>query len=96
MEEKDIKQTAKTTLLDLGVNVKLINKYLDKIFIKNHNIDVNTLVKLVYKQAILDDMNYEEEIDSLDKIDKSGFYKIDKDNNESKYESLKKDRFIKL
>lgn len=96
MEEKDIKQTAKNKLLDLGVNAKLVNKYLDKIFIKNPNIDVNTLVKLVYKEAMLDYSNHEDEIHSSDKIDKSGFYKIDKENNELKYESLKKDGFIKL
>jgi len=96
MEEKDIKQSAKTTLLDLGIKKNLINKHLDKIFIKNPNIDVNTLVKLVYKEIILYDINYEEEIDTSNKVDNSDFYKIDKDNDESKYESLKKDGIIKL
>lgn len=96
IEEKDIKQIAKSKLLDLDVNIKLINKYLDKVFIKNPNVDVNTLVKLVYKEVVLDDINNEEEIDKSDKVDKSKFYKIDKDNNKSKYDLFKEDEIIKL
>lgn len=94
-EERDIKQIAKLRLLELDIKVKNINKYLDKMFIKNPNIDANELVKLVYKEILLSDIN-EEQTYKTENVDNSDFYKIDKENNESKYESLKKDGIIKL
>lgn len=93
-EEEDIKSTAKCKILDLGYKSKKIDKYLDRIFVKNNKIDANELAKLVIKEIVLEDIN-----DKGDKSNKeidTSFYKVDKNSNKSKNESLKDAGYIKL
>ncbi|MFQ7521927.1 MAG: ATP-binding protein [Terrisporobacter sp.] len=93
-EEEDTKSTAKCKILDLGYKSKKIDKYLDKIFIKTNKIDANELAKLVIKEIVLEDIN--DEADKTNEEIDTSFYKVDKNSNKSKNESLKENGFIKL
>lgn len=93
-EEEDIKSTAKCKILNLGYKSKKIDKYLDRIFVKNNKIDANELAKLVIKEIVLEDIN--DENDKNNKEIDTSFYKVDKNSNKSKNESLKDAGYIKL
>ena len=56
-KEKDIKDSAKSKVLELGYKSKEINKYLNKIFMKNPNIDENKLANLIIREIILNEEN---------------------------------------
>ena len=80
-EEKSIKDSAKSKVLELGYKNKEINKYLNKIFIKNPELNENELANLVIREIILNETNTSKESSS----------KKDDNEKESKYQSMKQD-----